>query len=188
MSILTISIRSSLRRVDMGFTGLAGRTSPACGCRRCRCKRFVGSELPEAEIGAAAEIKDDRLAGCVFLGDVKFKHALVPGLRHAKILHAHHDHVQGIENAGMRAGACARTRAGASTKRPSATFAVLARWARAAIEAAAVATKSAAVTAVAAEAATALRCRGRAFKLEFRCHGLAAVLGNLEGHALAFAE
>jgi hypothetical protein len=165
-----------------------------CGCRgRCQC--FVGSELPQAQVGAAAKIENDRLAGRVFLGDMKLENALVPGFRHAKILHAHHNHVQRVENAGVWAGACAWTCAGASAKRASAAFAVLAGRARTAIEAttvtaksAAVTTKAAAISAVAAEAATALRCRGRPFKLEFRCHGLATVLGNLEGHALAFAE
>jgi hypothetical protein len=53
----------------------------------------------------------------------------------------------------------------------------------------AVATKAATIAAVtAAKAAAALGGRCGAFELEFGCHGLAAVLGNLERHALALAE
>lgn len=180
------------------------------GCRRgCGGECFVGSKLPQAEIGTASKVEHDCLAGGVFFGDVKFEHALIPRLRYAKIFHAHDDHVEGVKDTCMRpwasTWACART----STKRTSAAVAMLARRTRSAItksaavstiaaEAAAIsakatpisaiATEAAAITAVSAEAATALRCRGWAFELELGCHGLAAVLGNLERHALALAE
>jgi hypothetical protein len=53
----------------------------------------------------------------------------------------------------------------------------------------AVATKATTIAAVtAAKAAAALGGWCGAFELEFGCHGLAAVLGNLERHALSLAE
>jgi hypothetical protein len=51
-----------------------------------------------------------------------------------------------------------------------------------------VTTEATTIAAVSAEAAAALRCRCGAFELELGCHGLAAVLGNFERHALALAE
>jgi hypothetical protein len=52
----------------------------------------------------------------------------------------------------------------------------------------AITTEATTIAAVSAEAAAALRGRCGAFELELGCHGLAAVLGNLERHALALAE
>jgi hypothetical protein len=52
----------------------------------------------------------------------------------------------------------------------------------------AITTEATTIAAVSAEAAAALRGWCGAFELELGCHGLAAVLGNLERHALALAE
>ena len=53
---------------------------------------------------------------------------------------------------------------------------------------AAVTAEATTISAVTAEAAAALRGRCWAFELEFGCHGLAAVLGNFERHALTLSE
>lgn len=47
--------------------------------RRWRCgEGFFRCELPQAEIGAAAEVEDNGLAGSVFFGHMKLEHPLVP--------------------------------------------------------------------------------------------------------------
>jgi len=92
----------------------------------------------------------------------------------------------------VRAGSSARAGARTTAEGASTTVTVLAWRARPAITKAAaitaVATKAATISTVAAEAAAALWGWCGTFKLELRCHCLAAVLGNFEGHALTLAE